>query len=225
MQEDISEIETMVGLLVGELSNFHDAISQNDFHEENYINFKRTVKPVRLTASFSSLGSIGDITANEYIVCKFEPEMFKFFGKTKDISKSVDYLDNIISAYMPGKSLSPDLLKPLLNRITGRDNKIYNFINTVDSDIRNLMDHESYLKLFCESVKPNARLMTDYKRAVALDSSISYSRRGIPQEVRNLISAENAKNFFSHWGVLNQDIFKTDLTKEIESLKSEVPID
>jgi hypothetical protein len=225
LQEDITEIETMVSLLVGELANFHDAISQNDFHESNYTGFKRTVKPVRLTASFSSLGTIGDITANEYIVHKFEPDMFKFFGKTKDISKSVSYLDNVLSAYMPDKSVSPDLLKPLLNRITGRDNKIYNFINTVDSDIRNLMDHESYLKLFCESARPNMRLMTDYKRAVAIDSSISYSRRGIPQEVRNLVSAENASKFFCHWGVDNMDIFTTDLQREIQDLKAKVPLD
>nr|UYL94436.1 MAG: RNA-dependent RNA polymerase [Sanya bunya-like virus 6] len=225
MQEDISEIERVVELLVGELSNFHDAISQNDFEISNYTSFKRTVKPVRLTASFSSLGSIGDIGANEYIVHKFEPDMFKFFGKTKDVSKSVAYLDNVLSAYMPDKNLSPDLLKPLLNRITGRDNKIYNFINTVDSDIRNLMDHESYLRLFSESVRPNLRLMTDYKRAVALDSSISYSRRGIPQEVRNLISAENARNFFDHWGVLSLDIFKTDLDMEVKDLRSRVPLD
>jgi hypothetical protein len=222
---DINDINKVISLLVGELANFHDAISHNDFDETRFTSFKRTVKPIRLTASFSHLGTIGDITANEYIVHKFEPEMFKFFGKTKDISKSVAYLDNILTAYLPGGNCSPDLIKPLLNRVTGRDNKIYNFINTVDSDIRNLMDHEGYLKLFCESIKPNFRLMTDYKRAVALDSNISYSRRGIPQQVRDLICIENSSRFFKHWAVDKKDIFVTNMEQEHESLKSSVPLD
>jgi len=225
VEEDVVEMTTVVELLTGELSNFHDAISYNAFDNKNYTTFRRTVKPVKLTASFSNLGSIGDISANEYIVYKFEPEMYKFFGKSKDIAKSVRYMDNVLSSYIPADCMTPDLVKPMINRITGRDNKVYNFINTVTSDIRNLMDHENYLKLFCESLRNNKKLMTDYKRAVAMDSNNSYKRRGIPKEVKDLINVENAIMFFNFWKVSNLDIFNFDLSEYSTQLKRSIPID
>ncbi|QTT61001.1 RNA-dependent RNA polymerase [Phytophthora condilina negative stranded RNA virus 9] len=222
---DTSSMDRVVTELVGELTNFHDSVRTCDYDRDNIISINRSIKPIRLVASFGTFGSLKDVSANEYIVYKTEPEYFKLFGKEKDIKHSVDYIDKILETYMPNGTTDPDACKLILNKITGRDNKTYNFINGVSSSVRNLLDHEAFLTLFSESLYPNKKLTIDYKRAVSIDKNNSYSRRGVPLSVKNLINCQSANDFFVRWKVDKLDIFKNDMQSALRELRSCVPLD
>ncbi|QTT60998.1 RNA-dependent RNA polymerase [Phytophthora condilina negative stranded RNA virus 6] len=221
---DISVMTNTVNELVGELSMFHDSLSESGFDVKDLVQVTRTIKPVTLVASFGDFGNVRDVSTNEYIVHKFEPENFRFFAQTKDIEKSVHYLDNILSTYCDGIK-SPEIIKQLLNKITGRDNKVYSFITATSSEGRRVTDQESYLSLFSESVFVNKKINLNMKKAIAVDHNRSFKRRGIPKEVKDLINAESAYSFFCKWGVSDLDIFKIDMEELMTGLKRKVPLD
>nr|UYL94440.1 MAG: RNA-dependent RNA polymerase [Sanya bunya-like virus 20] len=222
---ELEGLEKTVERLVGELVGFHDGLSKNTFSPSNIISQARTIKPVRLTASFGDFGSLREISTDEYIVARYEPEMFKMFGRTKDITRSVHYLNNIVNMYVEKGFETPETVKQILNKITGRDSKVYNFITYVQSENRNLLDQESYLHALSDSLLPNKKLVTDFKRAVAIDSNNSFRKRGVPESVKKLVNAQSSKDFFSKWGVDNLDIFVGNLDEIISDLKKDVPLD
>jgi hypothetical protein len=205
--------------LTGELCDYLDSFEGVELSSRTWYRSVKTSKPIFFSANYTEFGTISTISPSEYTVYRHEPEFMRFFGKRTDMSNSYKLLDSIFEG-LGLAGLSPEETFKLVSKLTGRDNKRYNYINHMPTEMRSIQNHEGYALCLIETLHPHLKFDLNLRKQKTADYKKSFVRKGIPEPLHNVMKLKNAIKFFEIWGLSAEDIYKISLEEEMaESLK------
>nr|UUW20962.1 MAG: RNA-dependent RNA polymerase [Sanya bunya-like virus 15] len=205
--------------LTGELDDYLDSFEGVELSSRTWYRSVKTSKPIFFSANYTEFGTISTISPSEYTVYRHEPQFMKFFGKRTDMSNSYKLLDSIFEG-LGLAGLSPEETFKLVSKLTGRDNKRYNYINHMPTEMRSIQNHEGYALCLIETLHPHLKFDLNLRKQKTADYKKSFARKGIPEPLHDVMKLKNAIKFFEVWGLANEDIYRINLEEEVaESLK------
>jgi hypothetical protein len=210
--------------LTGELDDYLDSFEGVELSSRTWYRSVKTSKPIFFSANYTEFGTISTISPSEYTVYKHEPQFMRFFGKRTDMANSYKLLDSIFEG-LGLVNLSPEETFKLVSKLTGRDNKRYNYINHMPTEMRSIQNHEGYALCLIETLHPHLKFDLSLRKQKTADYKKSFARKGIPEPLHDVMKLKNAIKFFEVWGLQTEDIYRINLVEEMEEALKRVDTD